>query len=108
MARVLHPEIEGLEDAEVKIADRWTVRHARIRNDILMRFDNADEIKLIAEEKNIIMALSLADEFKAIPGCDPDIDPFDWSFDDVPLELEAWLRDSVLRDFNQTYVIPKK
>lgn len=88
-------------DAWVDLPDSWFGEHARRRDEAVSA---AKEKGLGATFTDLAVALAILDDWN-LPGLNGN--PEKWNFDDISLELIAWVNAITLLDFMKCWAIPK-
>ena len=106
MGRKVGCPFERWNDLEIVLPDEWLGIHAQRRDEAAEASIESGLDKKSVTLFQFALSLALLDDWKGIPGLDGP--PENWTFEDVPLEIIAWINIVCLGEFMACFEVPKK
>jgi len=101
MGRRIDCNIDGINNTYIVLPDIWLGKHVQRRDDAI---NKATDQNLGETLTDFAVAMALLDDWQ-IPALPGNVD--NWDFQKLDLRLIAWIRQTVLVDFNKCFIIPK-
>lgn len=82
------------------LPDEWLGEHAERRDEAIRKSQ-----ELGPTLKQFAVSMALLEDWGGISGLDGN--PEQWDFTKMPLDVIAWISETVTIDFNQCFIVPK-